>query len=179
MVWTFLLSNRFLIHSFFKDVLIAIRFLMKTPERWRALPRRALFVSILAQKSSKDVMTSWRHDVVPWRYVTSWCHAVTSHDVRCHDKLALCNSPIWNFGNHVFQPGDLDLWPMTLTFELIWDIIKVNASTKFRVCTSNGSAVRALTDRQTHTHTQTGPILYPRPLTREGIMSVNKFCTHY
>ncbi len=76
---------------------------------------------------------------------------------------------IWTFGNHVFQPGDLDLWPMTLTFELIRDIIKVNASTKFRVCMSNGSAMRALTDRQTHTHTQTGPILYPRPLTREGI----------
>ncbi len=26
---------------------------MKTPERWRALPRRALFASIFAQKSSK------------------------------------------------------------------------------------------------------------------------------
>ncbi len=28
---------------------------MKTPERWRALPRCALFVSILAEQSSKDV----------------------------------------------------------------------------------------------------------------------------
>ncbi len=95
----------------------------------------------------------WCHDVVPWRHVTwwrgavtSWRHAGTSYDVRCHDKLALCNSPIWNFGNHVFQPGDLDLWPW-----LIRDIIKVNASTKFRVCMSNGSAVRALTDTLTHT----------------------------
>ncbi len=51
---------------------------MKTPERWRALPRRALFVSILAQKSSKDVKTSFfrtmtSHDVIQWRHVTSWC----------------------------------------------------------------------------------------------------------
>ncbi len=60
---------------------------------------------------------------------------------------------------------------MTLTFEPIRDIIKVNASTKFRVCMSNGSAVRALTNRQTDTHTQTGPILYPGPLTREGMKS--------
>ena len=41
---------------------------MKTPERWRALPWRALFVSIFAQKSSKDVNMSccdvtWRHAV--------------------------------------------------------------------------------------------------------------------
>ncbi len=38
---------------------------------------------------------------------------------------------------------------MTLTFELIRDIIKVNASTKFWVSASNASTVRALTDRQT------------------------------
>ena len=56
---------------------------------------------------------------------------------------------------------------MTLTFELIQDIVKVNACTKFWVRTSNGSAVRELIDA--HTHRQTGPILYPRPLTQEGI----------
>ncbi len=38
---------------------------------------------------------------------------------------------------------------------------------------SNGSVVRALTDR--HTHTRTGPIPYPRPLTREGIIQRGKF----
>ncbi len=48
---------------------------------------------------------------------------------------------------------------MTLTSELLRDMIKVNPSTKFWVRILNGSAVRALTDRQTHT--QTGPILYP------------------
>ncbi len=57
--------------------------MMKTPERWRALPRRALFVSVLAQKSPKDVKTSWRdvmmlyHDVmtsyrdITWRRMMS------------------------------------------------------------------------------------------------------------
>ena len=47
-------------------------FMMKMPERWRALPRRALFVSILAQKSSKGVKTSqWCHDVVSLRHMTT------------------------------------------------------------------------------------------------------------
>ncbi len=36
----------------------------------------------------------------------------------------------------------------------------------------NGSAMRALTDEHTdtQTHRQTGPILYPRPLTQEGMI---------
>ncbi len=42
---------------------------------------------------------------------------------------------------------------MTLTIELIQDIVKVNACPKFWVRTSNGSAVSQLTDA--HTHTQT------------------------
>ncbi len=52
----------------------------------------------------------------------------------------------------------------------MWDIIKVNASTKFWVCTSNVSAMTALTDR--HTHKQTGPISYPWSLTRDGMKRV-------
>ena len=42
---------------------------------------------------------------------------------------------------------------MALTFELVQDIIKVNPCTKFNDCTPNGSAMRALTDRQTDRHT--------------------------
>ena len=60
---------------------------------------------------------------------------------------------------------------MTLTTELGRDIMKVHPHTKICVHTSNGLAVRALsyTELQTdrHTHTHTGPILLPRPLTRE------------
>ncbi len=37
---------------------------MKTPERWRTLPRRALFVSILAQMPSNDVKTFLHHAVM-------------------------------------------------------------------------------------------------------------------
>ncbi len=42
---------------------------------------------------------------------------------------------------------------MTLTFELIQDIIMVNTCTKYWVRRSNGLDVRELTDA--HTHTQT------------------------
>ena len=52
-----------------------------------------------------------------------------------------------------FWPGDLDLWPMTLSIELDQDIIKVNPCTKFRDHTSNRSAVRVLTHGHTHRHT--------------------------
>ncbi len=83
--------------------------IMKTPERWGALPRRALFASIFAQKSSKDVKKSrryvtWRHDVVP-----------SCRDLKRFDRESA--------------------------------------------------------DRRTDK--QTGPILYPRPLTREGKMQLD------
>ena len=128
-----------------------IPYTMKTPERWRALPRCALFVSILAQKLSKDVKTA--HCDVMWRHR----RAVTSCYVRWQDKMALCNLHRSHhkkkLENHNFENDDLDLWPMTLTFELIRDIVIFNQPTKFWVRTSNGSVGRVLTDK--HTHTQT------------------------
>ena len=53
-----------------------------------------------------------------------------------------------------------DLWPWP--FELVRDIIKVNPCTKFHDHTSNRSAVRALTNRHTdtHTHTQTDDTVF-------------------
>ena len=93
--------------------------------------------------------------------VTSWTWRVTSrHDMTSHrDVVVLCQPApsvmtkwtsirkwIRNTKNHVFFNGDLDLWPMTLTFELVRDIVKVNPSAKFWVRTWNGSGVRALTD---------------------------------
>ncbi len=74
---------------------------MKTPERWRALPQRALLVSILAQKWSKDVKTSRR--------------GVTSHDVRCHYKMALCNL---HRSHHRRSPKITFFKMATLTFDL-------------------------------------------------------------
>ncbi len=79
--------------------------------------------------------------------------------------------PIRKSENHFFQSGDLDLWPITLTFELLRDIIKVNLPTNFRVHRSKHSVMRALNNRHT------GPILYPRPLTQEGTRDVSKIVT--
>ncbi len=45
--------------------------------------------------------------------------------------------PIWNLENNIFQQRDLDLWPVTLTFKLIPDIVMANTSIKFRVYTSD------------------------------------------
>ena len=103
-----------------------------------------------------DVM--WRCDVMPWRHMTSRHHAMTSHDVMTsHHKpvFGICSLKSENSGNYVFDLGDLDLWPMTLTIELIQGIIEVNPCIKYRDHMSNGLAMRALTDRQTHTHRPT------------------------
>ncbi len=58
--------------------------------------------------------------------------------------------PLENTKNHVFQAGNLELRPMTLTFGLIQNIIKVNLHAKFRAHASNSAAVRALADTWTH-----------------------------
>ncbi len=93
---------------------------------------------------------------VAWRDVTLWHHDMASDDVM--------TEPIRNFGNHIFRPGDLDLWPMTLTFELIRQIL--------------GLYVKRFSQTDRHTHTETGPIPYPWPLMREGItcqMSIQEY----
>ncbi len=93
----------------------------------------------------------WRQDVVqrcyviPWRHMTSWCRMIGQYLVSVHSKTP------WN---QVFWPCDLDLWPMTLTLELIQDIIKVNPCAKFRDHMSSGPVVRVLTNRQTHRQTR-------------------------
>ena len=103
-----------------------------------------------------DVVTSchgimWCRDVT---CVTSWCHVTSWHCTICQ---GISSINLKNTGNYVFEPGDLDLWPMTFIIEFFQNIIKVNPCTKFRDHTSNRSAVRALTDRQTHR--RTGPFL--------------------
>ncbi len=88
-----------------------------------------------------------------WRHVASWRHTMTSHNIiTAHNRPLFCilALKLENSGNCHFWPGDLDLWPMTLTIELIQDIIKVNPCTKFCVDMSNGSVVRVPTHRHTH-----------------------------
>ena len=112
--------------------------------------------------TSRDVMTSddvmWCHitslepcDVV-WCHIMSWCHWLVMMPHKTVDRI-------------LFLSSDLDLWPMTLIIKLILDIDQLDAHTKFRVSISNGSAVRAQTNRRTDK--KTGPILLPRPPTRE------------
>ncbi len=100
-------------------------------------------------KGCQDVMTSyhdamWRHDVVPWRNVTSWRHAVTSHDGRCHD---------------------LDRWPMTSTLELDLDTFSLDLHAEIQACISVCLA-RIVRQTDTHTHRQTMPKLLHPPLKR-------------
>ena len=90
--------------------------------------------------------------------VTPWCHTMTSHVVMMlqhRPEFSVSLSKWETLGNHVFWPGDLDLWPMTLIFKLIQEVMKVKPCTKFRDHRSNGSAGRVLTEGQTHTHTDT------------------------
>ncbi len=50
----------------------------------------------------------------------------------------------------IFYIGDLDLWPMTLAFTLVRDMMVLNACAKVKVRRFNSSACRAQPDRQTH-----------------------------
>ncbi len=93
------------------------------------LPRCALFVNVFAERPNTDCtsqltlhVTLWCHGVTSLDVVTSWCDSVTvwrpgvtSDDVflswhivqrLTYQKLLKC---------HIFQPGELDLWPMTLS----------------------------------------------------------------
>ena len=101
-------------------------------------------------------VTSRRHavtsfDVTTWSHDVMWRHDITPYMLR----LDICSLNQKILKMTCFWLCDLDLWPITLTFALVRDIIKVNPCTKFRGHTMNGSAVRALTDRHTHRHTDT------------------------
>ena len=57
--------------------------------------------------------------------------------------------------------GDLDLWPMTLTYELDLDIHLLDLHAKIQVCVSVCSVWRVRrTDRHTHSHTMS-KLLHP------------------
>ncbi len=93
-----------------------------------------------------------------------------SHDMIWHDKGNLHRSTwVWKSRNHVSQPSHLDLWPSNSSrilsqvqppYQILGPYI-----TRFS---------RERADRQTHR--QTGPILYPRQLIREGM---NKYRVIY
>ncbi len=108
-------------------------------------------------------MRKWGKVFAAPRRAATWCHDVTAG--ICYDKVnrhASTHKKLQNSHFFTWRP-----WPLTLTFELIRDIIKVNnPHTKFQVPMSNDLAGRVLNNWQMDT--QIGPILYPRPLMREG-----------
>ena len=101
---------------------------MKTPERWHALWRLALFVSIPALRPSNTHYIKCyvirRCNVMAWCHMTLWCHGVTSYDVLCHGREIVQSRNHLKLQNSHFSTW----WPwlLTLTFKLIQDIIKVN-----------------------------------------------------
>ncbi len=74
----------------------------------------------------------------------------------------------WKLEFYIFDLGDLNLWPTTLTFEYVRDMMVFNVCAKVR--RSISWAFRAQTD----THTQMLPKILPLPLKREV-----KSCTWY
>ncbi len=76
----------------------------------------------------------------------------------------------WNVPTNIFWPLDLDLWPLTLTYELDLDILPLDLHAKIQICSSVRSAVRVVTDTQTdtHTHAQTMSNCYTRHVTDVG-----------
>ena len=81
-------------------------------------------------------------------------HAVTSRDITWHQVSWQNGSVQYLHRSHhknKSESGDFHLWPATLIFKLVWDIVIVKCPTKFWVRTSNSSVGRALTDKHTHT----------------------------
>ncbi len=119
------------------------------------LPKSPFFVMDWETYTNSLCDIMWHHDVIPWPRLTSRRHTVMPHEITpyaiwFHMSISLGQKP----GNHIFWPCDLDLWPMTLTYNLRLVKVKVNSHTKNQGHRSKGSAVRVLTGRQTHTQTE-------------------------
>ena len=133
---------------------------MKTPERWRSLPRCALLVSILAQKWSKDVKMSrrdvtWRHDVVLSRHMTlgvltKWfCAIYIGHTIEKVRKSRFFRMATLTF----------DLWPWPSNSSEI--LSRSIPTPNFRSVAQSVQPWECwLTDRHTHTQTDTPDRLY-------------------
>ncbi len=67
--------------------------------------------------------------------------------IICVTCSMVASVSLWS--KNCFWPGDLDLWPVTLTFKLDLYILPLDLHAKIKVCMSVRSAVRAR-----HTHRQ-------------------------
>ena len=122
------------------------------------LPKSPFFVMDweIHTNSLCDVMMSY-HDL-------TWCHdIILRRHMKSHHRAKWFHMGIpfrQKPQNHI---SDL----VTLTYNPSLAKVMVNSYTKNQGHKSNGSAVRVLTHTQTHIHTQSAPILWPRLLTRE------------
>ena len=108
----------------------------------------------------------------------SFCHDVLTHTHTPHNSVRnwrenfIWTSETWvawtpfrqKPGNHIFWPGDLDLWPTTLTYNPSLANLKVNSHTKVKVI---GQMIWPWEYSHTDTHRKTAPILWSRPQTWE------------
>ncbi len=114
-----------------------------------------LFLQYKVQNYRKK-NTLWKHPVL---YLYSHIPQLLSFpidEVQLHWLLAILKIFFW--------PGDLELWPMTLTFKCDLCILPLDLLAKIQVCISVCLASRAV--RHTHTHTHTMSKLLHPSLTR-------------
>ncbi len=104
-------------------------------------------LAVFLLTSFRDVMPPHHEcrDLILWCHVTAWCYTIGLSLVSIYSNQKTREKGFW--------PGDLDIWPITLTSELIQDIPKANPCTRFHDHNSNSSVMRGLTDRHTATWT--------------------------
>ena len=100
----------------------------------------------------KKMHTLWKHLAS-----YSWISSLTGPSGQCCQKAM--ERP-----NEHFLTRDLDLWPMTLTYEVHLDILPLDLHAKIQVRTSVRSAVRVVTDTQMDRHTMS-KLLHPTHVT--------------
>ncbi len=139
-----------MLHSVWMTKIITGKFIHKWKRRSVDVPSRDVpYLSIFWPQRRQ--MRSWRHAMTSCDVMTSCCDT-TWCQLSCQNGSAQ-STQVTSSKNPIFKCGDLDLWPMTLTFKLGWDFIMVILHTKFRGPKSNGSARRELTNRHTDGHT--------------------------
>ncbi len=87
------------------------------------------------------LLPHWPYDVMT---PVTWCY-----DVIPYLAIQIKNKAVKLPQNHIFQPGGLDLWPVSFIIKVAWDIVHLHPVPNIYVRTSSSSAMRALTDRRT------------------------------
>jgi len=116
--------------------------------------------------------TDHRRNILAGRQVSAGCYLfpVSNNQVwfSAVELWSVIPFPLQHVAEHSFSACDLELCPMTLTFEYDLDSIKMNENVKRLGHGSVSSKVIVRTDRDTHTRTHThtpGPIIVRGPLT--------------